>query len=94
MKQTDQQPISTNPLADGAGHTLLKERIQHSNRIKGLLFGQGGFFRRPPFVLTRSRNHWLRTELGWWRSHSQANWKQHGPQARIAGLRDSLVSVD
>jgi hypothetical protein len=26
-----------------------------------------GFFRRPPFVLTRSKNHWLRTESGWWR---------------------------
>ena len=24
MKQTDQQPISTNPLADGAGHTFFK----------------------------------------------------------------------
>ena len=73
LKQTDQPPISTNPLADGAGHTFLKERIQHSNRIKGLLFGQGGFFRRPPFALIpESRNHWLRTESGWWRSHSQA----------------------
>src|ERR1700751_3749358 len=46
------------------------QRATRSLRARATIVG---FFRRPPFALTRSRNHWLRTEPGWWRSHSQAN---------------------
>jgi len=41
------------------------------------------FLRRPPLRLTRSSNHRVSAERGWWRTHSHASWDQCCAQSWI-----------